>query len=199
MEGERYVGRKFRVEFVEKVPTSRVELARELMYYSRLLNSEGVNPGSCGNLSARIDEGMLITAGGVDKKEINEEDMVEVVDYIQEDNRASVRGLREPSSETPMHWLIYGNYPGTCAIIHCHDPVVLKKSHVLREAGITTTGREEPYGTRALANQVVGALKHSSYVFIREHGSLSVGINLRDAFDLMLKVHKKFDDESKDR
>lgn len=198
MEGEIYLGRKFRTGFTGKSFELEDDMVEEFLEACRILDSEGMAPGNAGNVSLRTEEGMLIKAGGVSLGDLTREGIILVVDYEQETNTAKVKGRSEPSSETPMHWLIYRSFPEVKAIVHAHDPLVLENPGLVERLGIETTAREIPYGTFELAGEVVSALKKSRYILIKKHGSLAVGENLADAMNLMLKVHRKFKDESKD-
>lgn len=196
MVGEVYVGRKFGTEFIGGDFRLGEEIAREFLGVCRILSSHGLAPGAVGNVSVRTAEGMLIKAGGRSLGYLTVDDIVLVVEYNPGTNTVGVRGRLEPSSETPMHWLIYSNFPRVNAVVHAHDPLVSGKPGLVERLGVETTAVEIPYGTRELAGEVIRGLKRSDYVFIRNHGSVSVGGNLRDAIDLMLKVHRRFEDES---
>jgi ribulose-5-phosphate 4-epimerase/fuculose-1-phosphate aldolase len=91
-----------------------------------------------------------------------------------------------------MHWLIYQNFPGVSAVIHAHDPIVLANQQRIGKLGIAETKKEALYGTLDQADQVVEALKKTDYVFIRGHGSVSVGENLQAAYDALMRVHQRF-------
>jgi ribulose-5-phosphate 4-epimerase/fuculose-1-phosphate aldolase len=196
VKGEAYVGRKFRTDFLGREFVLVDAAAKEFIRISRLLDSARMGPQHAGNISVRRADGMLIKAGGVPFRELEQKDIVLVVDYDRKKNVASAWGRLEPSSETPMHWLIYRNFPKVAAVIHAHDPVVLANQQLVGKLGIAATEDETLYGTLQQADEVVKELKDAEYVFIRGHGSVSVGKDLGAAFDALMRVHKRFEDES---
>lgn len=196
MKGEAYVGRKFATQFLGREFPLDDLISEEFIRVSRLLDSAQMGPEHAGNISVRTAEGMLIKAGGVPFRELEKKDIVLVVGYDRKKNVASAYGRLEPSSETPMHWLIYRNFPKIAAVIHAHDPIVLANQQLIGKLGIAATEDETAYGTLQQADEVVNALKNSDYVFIRGHGSVSVGESLGAAFDALMRVHKRFEDES---
>lgn len=185
---EEYVGRKFKTEFVEKKILA-YPAVEKLVVVSRRLGMMDFLKGMAGNLSVRSENGFVITAGGVSKEKLSKEDLVEVLDYDQKKNVVSVLGLREPSSEARMHWLVYKNFPEINAVVHVHDMLVLDNVEAVGSQGVAFTEREVPYGTDELAKQVVKALKKAMYVVMANHGSLAVGGSLEEAFDLILSIH----------
>ena len=197
VDSEVYVGRKFETEFVDGVLELGEGVVNDFLEVCGILASEGVAPDSSGNISIRKEEGMLITAGGVELGEVGRKDLIYVVDYDARLKKARVLGNKEPSSETPMHWMIYQNFPGVNAVVHAHDQLVLENFGVSERLGIKAIG-EMPYGTPELAKQVTDALRKSNYVLMRNHGSVSVGVNLREALNLMLQIHHKLENEGID-
>lgn len=196
MEGEVYTGRKFKTLFVEGDFSLDQSIA-EIIRVGRVLASKDMAPGNAGNISVRAGEGMLIKAGGKSFEELSGKDIVMVVDYDEETNTAKVYGGLEPSSETPMHWMIYGEFPDVNAVVHAHDPLVLEKQGLAELLDITMTEKEASYGTVEQAKEVVKGLRKSKYVLIRNHGSVSVGRNLEDALDRFMRVHRRLEDEGK--
>jgi len=185
---EEYVGRKFRTEFVSSsVPNGA--LVDEILEASHRLNGRGLTPANGGNLSVRTKEGMLITVGGKNKGELVVGDVVEVVGFDAARLVARVRGRQEPSSETPMHWLIYRRYPKVNAVVHAHDYTVVGDHAKARRLNLKFTEREHPYGTLEQAREVVSALSGSDYVVILNHGVVSVGRNLEEAVRRIEEVY----------
>lgn len=178
---ERYVGRKFRTVFVEGDGPD-VSLVDKVISAGRRLNSFGLTPENAGNISARTEKGMLITAGGVNKGKLTRGHVVEVLDFA--DGTAKVVGETEPSSEVPMHWLIYETFPQVNAVIHAHDDKVTENP-----MGLVVTDRFHPYGTLEQAADVVKALRRYDYIVIRNHGVVAVGGTLDEALSLILKMY----------
>jgi L-fuculose-phosphate aldolase len=186
---EEYVGRKFKTVFIGgDAPEESV--VEEIIAAGERLNDLGLTPGNAGNISVRTGRGMLITVGGVNKGELSKDDVVEVVDF--DFRTANVVGRREPSSEVPMHWLIYQSYPMANAVVHVHDMNAVRNAGKLKLAlGVHSTEKPSNYGTQDQAFQVINALEHSQYAVIREHGIVCMGQNLGEALDLVVRVNEK--------
>ncbi|MBD3389321.1 MAG: hypothetical protein GF416_09495 [Candidatus Altiarchaeales archaeon] len=185
---EEYVGRKFETEFVEGDPPHS-EIVGEIISAGKALHAMGLTPENAGNISVRTENGLLITVGGVSKGELNPDDVVEVVDFNF--SRVKAVGRKEPSSEVPMHWLIYQCYPMAKAVIHAHDMLAVDNADKLKlTAGVHSTKEMASYGTEDQAYQVVEALKHVQYAVIRGHGIVCMGESLDEALELIINVHK---------
>ena len=75
----------------------------------------GINQGTAGNISVRVDNGFLITPSGVAYDEMVPEDIV----MMQLD--ASHDGVRKPSTEWRFHRDIMAKKPEVGAVIHLHS------------------------------------------------------------------------------
>ncbi|MCX6695722.1 MAG: class II aldolase/adducin family protein [Candidatus Altiarchaeota archaeon] len=182
---EFYVGRKFRTEFVGGVREDSGVVAK-IISAGKVLYSMGLTPENAGNISVRTRRGMLITIGGKSKGSLTPEDVVEVVSFDGE--TAKVVGASEPSSETPMHWMVYREFMGYNAVVHAHDEMVLEKA---RELGIPLTDHHTHYGTVDQARQVAAALRGGSYVAIMGHGIISAAESLEAALKAVVEFHAK--------
>ena len=80
------------------------------------MNALGINQGTSGNVSARVDGGMLITPSGVPYEELTPYD---IVSMELDGTWSGVEG-RKPSSEWPFHLSIYKARPDAGGIVHTH-------------------------------------------------------------------------------
>ena len=177
---EEYVGRKFRTVFLDGEPD--LVAVEDILSIGRQLNELGLTPENAGNISVRTRNGILITAGGINKGRMKAGDVVEVLGF--ENKKAQVLGNMEPSSEVPMHWLIYREFPQVNAVIHAHDSRVTENP-----LGRVVTDRVHPYGTLSQARDVVKALHKCNYIVIKKHGVIAVGETLKQAMELILKMY----------
>ena len=180
---ENYVGRKFKTVFVG-MNVSHLE-KHNIIEVGRKLKSMHLTEGFLGNLSVKVDDGILITAGGASLGDLKEDDMVLVKAYDPERNIANVIGSKEPSSETPLHCLIYRRF-GCRAIIHVHDDSLLARR---KELGLPLA-EYAPYGTLKLAQNALIALQNGNLIAMEKHGILSIGKNLEDALDMIVKKRR---------
>ncbi|HDO19699.1 MAG TPA: class II aldolase/adducin family protein [Thermoplasmatales archaeon] len=156
----------------ERVRNPLIDDIREI---GRIIKERGLVEGSFGNISVRYGNRIIITSSGSDLGNLGDDDFVEVADYNPITNIALAIGTKKPSIETPMHWLIYGK-PNINAVIHTHKIFT----------GIPTTENYAPAGSLDLAKEVLKALRKSDVINILNHGSVAVGINLRDAFSKLV-------------
>ncbi len=165
----------------------------QLVSYSARLLDDGLAVGSAGNMSVRISDQIAITPSGVSYAEMRPEDVCLVTL-----DGAEPAGLAQetPSSETPMHLAIYAATKAG-AVVHTHSPEVIALSAAREELpaihyAITGLGgpvRVAPYvrfGSAGLAAAAVKALDGRSAVILRNHGAVTYGRDLAQAYDRAL-------------
>ena len=184
---EIYSGTKFKTTFKEKKVLNN-EKIDELTKYCNKFAELGLAPfvdgGHAGNLSFRTENGFIITAAGADLSKISKEDFVEIIDVNNDE--VTVIGTKEPSSETLMHDSISQKRQDVNAIFHGHDKIVMEK---LQDLPITE--KEQPYGSKALADEVIKVINNNNYIIIKNHGILSLGKTMEQAGTLAIKTHNK--------
>jgi L-fuculose-phosphate aldolase len=165
----------------------------QLVSYSARLLDDGLAVGSAGNMSVRVADVVAITPSGVSYAEMRPEDVC-VVALDGREHRE--RNRETPSSETPMHLAIYAATRAG-AVVHTHSPEVVALSASRPELpaihyAITGLGgpvRVAPYvrfGSAGLAAAAVGALDGRSAVILRNHGAVTYGRDLAQAYDRAL-------------
>ncbi len=97
--------------------SSRAELVLKIIEYGKLCGEKNYTPGYSGNISARYEEGMLITTSGSANGYLKESDIV-YTDF----NGISKEEGKKPSSEKFLHIGIYKLRPEFNFIIHVHAP-----------------------------------------------------------------------------
>jgi L-fuculose-phosphate aldolase len=162
----------------------------DLVAFGRRMVADGLVDGMSGNLSVRAaDSGLVaITPSGVSYDDIRPADicLVRLTD-------GSTDSPLTPSTETPMHLAIY-RATGACAVVHTHSPFVVALSAVLdvlpavhyAMADLGGPVRVAPYarfGTEQLARNAVAALADRTAVILQNHGALSYGRTLGQAYD----------------
>jgi L-fuculose-phosphate aldolase len=163
----------------------------ELVSYSARLLDDGLAVGSAGNMSVRSGDLVAITPSGISYAEMRPDDVCLVtLDGTEEQNAET------PSSETPMHLAIYAATKAG-AVVHTHSPEVIALSAAREELpaihyAITGLGgpvRVAPYvrfGSEGLAAAAVAALDGRSAVILRNHGAVTYGRDLAQAYDRAL-------------
>ncbi len=95
----------------------REELVSQIIEYGTLCGRKNFSPGYSGNISARFEDGMLITTSGSSNGFLKEDNIV----YIDFCGNSKEEGKR-PSSEKFLHIEIYKKRQDINFIIHVHSP-----------------------------------------------------------------------------
>ncbi len=150
-----------------------------------------------GNVSARSEEDMVITPSGLDYKRLNFTDMIVM------DLHGNVKeGKWKPSSEHPLHRLIYKQRKDVNAVMHTHSiyattfAVARKEILTVVEdfsqvaGGSVKVADYAMPGSEELAVNCVNALEDRPAVLLANHGLVAVGKTLEDVL-LICKVIEK--------
>ncbi len=163
----------------------------DIAYFMRRLYRQGLTTTSGGNISCRLPDGLMaITASKLDKCDLQ----ADGVAVIASDGNNLTQELK-PSIETGMHAAIYRKRPDVHAIVHAH-PVTATAFCASRDAIDTHITAEAyailcepvfiPYalmGTPRLAELVADGIGDAQCALMENHGIITVGATLLDAFD----------------
>lgn len=174
--------------------SGRNTLGQALIDAALLLDAKGVNQGMSGNLSARCDEGYLITPSGMAYDQCTPDDMV----WMGFDG--NVNGRRKPSSEWRFHHDILASRPEIGAVIHTHSRFATTLACLQRDIPafhymIAMAGgnsiRCTPYatfGTQILSDLALQALQERKACLLGNHGLIVLGETLQRAVALTIEV-----------
>ncbi len=151
--------------------------------------ARGLIVGSAGNVSARVPEGMTITASGCDPETVTAADIC----VVALDGAAFDRNT--PSSEWAMHAAIYRDCADAGFIVHTHADACtalaclasgLPPFHymILQFGGMDV--RCAPYvtfGTPELADRAAEAMQGRSACLLANHGMIVCAPDARQALD----------------
>jgi L-fuculose-phosphate aldolase len=169
-------------------------LRDEIVATARAMNAAGINRGTSGNVSARIDGGFLITPSGVPYHATSSTDIVAMTD----DGEA--RGHLAPSSEWRFHRDIYRARPEFHAIVHTHAPFAttlacldrgIPAIHYMVAIAGGKDIRCAPYatfGTDQLAELAVAALAGRKACLLAHHGMIAADKTLEAALAVAIEV-----------
>jgi len=176
---------------VESVPPCRdsAALRQQVIDVCRAMVEERFFIGTWGNISVRMNSGLLITPSRLDYFVMQPEDLV----LVTPDRRPI--GRRLPSSETALHQAILNARPDIGALIHHHGPhtsslacagaalLVCVEDMAQIIGGEVRCARYVPGGRhQALAEAVVKAMgKKAMAVLLRNHGTVVGGRTLEEA------------------
>jgi L-fuculose-phosphate aldolase len=178
---EKYTGVKFKTIFEGSEFTYEKE-RRKIITEIKNLGSHSLLDRNNGNISVKVDKGIVITPTGKEMAELKESDMVLVTAF---DGKETVKAVGDtsPSSEARMHWMIYQEYD-VGAVLHFHD------SRLLGSGKFPETDEEHPYGTMELAQAALKALKESKIIILKNHGVLVVDKDLSECHQLVEEAEK---------
>jgi L-fuculose-phosphate aldolase len=167
-----------------------------LVEVGRRMHEKGLVAGVDGNLSILLGpDTLLITPSGAAKGRLSEEDLV-LVDL----EGKVVSGNRQPSSEMLMHLFVYKRRPDVKACCHAHPPYATAFSvigkelpdnvlpEVILSVGKIPLTEYAPPGTKAVPESLEPFVNDHDAFLLRNHGILTVGGTMEDAYNRMETV-----------
>jgi L-fuculose-phosphate aldolase len=172
------------------------KLREQLIETAVAMNASGINRGTSGNLSVRVDGGFLVTPSAVNFSELTPEDIVAM----------NLEGQREdsvkPSSEWRFHRDIYRHradaraivhaHPVFCATLACLERPIPAFHYMVAVAG----GRDircaayATFGTQELSDHVLAALTDRKACLMANHGLLCLEHDLPRALALAIEIER---------
>jgi L-fuculose-phosphate aldolase len=156
----------------------------------KLAYSKGYIVGADGNISARMADGtVLITPAGAMKGFLSAQHLA----HIDLQGRVLDNGPK-CSTEVGIHLVAYRERPEMRAVLHCHPPHAVAltiagidmQTPIIPEIIVTIGGiPTAPYGTPGtdeLPESIRAIVKCSDTLVMQNHGSVTIGTNLLDAF-----------------
>ena len=170
---------------------------KEIVKYSKLFSTEGFSPIRSGNISIRSKlndkEGFFISPSGKKNLELTIKDIVFV------SLKGDIEKNKKPSSEWRFHLDLY-NSTECNAIVHAHSKFAVICSCLYKKIPsfhymIALTGKKTVkvanyalFGSKKLSINILNAIKGSKSCLISNHGQISIGNNLSDAYELANEV-----------
>jgi len=162
------------------------------------MSEQKLSHGTSGNISVRVDEGMLISPTGVHPLDLKPEQVV----FMALDGTVGDDQLL-PSSEWQMHASIYQTRAEAQAVVHCHSRHAtilacarkdIPSFHYMIAAGGGTDIRCAPYatfGSDALAEVTQKALEGRFACLLANHGQIALGMSLSHALKTAAEVEEQ--------
>jgi L-fuculose-phosphate aldolase len=170
-------------------------LRREMVATCRRMNETGINQGTAGNLSVRLDdESFLITPSSLAYEKMQPADIMKM------GFDGTFEGRHRPSSEWRFHRDILRARPDIDVVLHCHSvyATTLAVHHkpipsfhyMTGVAGGTTIrcARYATFGTQALSDAALEALEDRLACLLGQHGQISLGRDFAHALWLANEV-----------
>ncbi len=173
--------------------SSEDQFRAEITRFCHLIYEKGYVASTDGNVSIRLPDGhILCTPTNRNKGFIKPEDMV-VIDLKGQ----RVKGERKASSEIAMHLLVYEMRPDANAVVHAHPQaatafaaagIPLNKaliSEVVLALGCIPLAEYGTPGTPELTDRLRPFIKGYDALLMANHGVVTYGATLEDAFNRM--------------
>jgi L-fuculose-phosphate aldolase len=169
-------------------------LARErelIAEFGRRMTADRLVVGTSGNLSIRSGDLIAVTPTGHAYDTLTPE-----LVCVQRLDGSAVEGELAPTSELPIHQLVYG-HSDAAAVVHTHSTAATVVSTVVEELPtihyiLAVMGgpiRVAPYatfGSQQLAANVLAAFEGRSGVLLANHGAVTYGPTIQVAYDRAL-------------
>ena len=167
---------------------------KEIIKFAKMLNDKKLSALRSGNISIRYKNGFLITPSGQKYSSLKVKDIV-FVNLEGEFNKK-----QKPSSEWRFHQDIYISKTNAKAIVHSHSTNATALSthnkkipsfhYMVALAGGSDIkcAKYATYGTRELSKNILKALKNRFACLIANHGQITFGSSLAEAFELAEEV-----------
>ena len=175
---------------------SKSVIAHQLVAVCRNLYAHGFVTASDGNVSSRLPNGnILATPTSLNKGRVVESDLVEVTI-----DGTIVHPGRAPSTELGMHLHIYRQRPDVNAVVHAHPTyatgfaaahIPLDKPllpEVILGLGPIPLATFAVTSTQEVADSIAPYVQSSSAILLANHGVVTFGKDLDDAYFKMEKV-----------
>lgn len=173
---------------------NQASIREEMIATCQKMNAAGLNIGSAGNLSVRIDGGFLITPSGIAY------DKMDAAQIVEMDMEGRYYGDFIPSSEWRFHHdilkvrhdidVVLHSHAPNCAILACcrldippiHYMVGVSGGSVVKCSGYA------PFGTQELSVEALQALGPRNACLLGNHGVITLGKTMSEAFSVLAEV-----------
>ena len=165
----------------------------EVLLYCRRMQQEHLVRYTAGNISMRVPgeaHRFAVTPTSLPYDTLDLPDIV-----IADVDGLVLDGRHEPTSEFPLHTLVYRRRAEVGAIVHTHSPAAMTMAalnwtlppiltgFVAAAGGAVATARYARPGTADMADATTAALTDRGACFLQHHGLLAVGATLARAYD----------------
>ncbi len=183
-------------------PRNTVYLRKQIVNIAQRAINADIDSGSSGNISVRIPGGMIITPSGVPYEQLKPEELIAIDLNGNQFQSTDYVTSNAPSSEWRMHAEILKDRKNITSIFHSHS--IYSTAVACQAKGIPSfhymtaiTGSSDipcakyaTFGSNELAINVVNALRGRKACLLSNHGQVTIGSCLEEAFKLSLEVER---------
>lgn len=174
----------------------KVQIVRELVEICRKIHAKGFVSATDGNVSVRIEKDkILCTPTSLPKEKVKTTDLV----ILNLDGKI-ISGNKLPSTEIKMHLAIYKNREDVNAVIHAHPPYATAFAssklaldipflpEVILSIGKVPVCKYATPSTEEVVNSIIPFVAETNLLLLQNHGVVTYGINLEQAYYLLEKL-----------
>ena len=163
------------------------KLRQAIIAACRTMNQTGFNQGTSGNISARWNDGLLVTPSGIPYDDLTPKDIVWMTMEGEADHPL------KPSSEWRIHRDILAARDDVGAVVHAHPPYAtalainrmeIPPVHymiVVGGGGSIRVADYALYGTPELSEKVLAAMADRTACLMANHGMVATGASVERA------------------
>lgn len=179
-----------------KAPLADLAVRENIIATCRRMNDAGLNVGSAGNLSVRVDGGLLITPSGIAYESMTPDMIAEM------DLEGRYYGDYVPSSEWRFHYdilrarpdinVVLHSHATHCAILACSRIDIESHHYMVAAAGgsVIKCSGYAPFGTPELSALALEALGPRNACLLGNHGVIALGPTTGAAFGVLQEVEQ---------
>ena len=170
--------------------TGEYKLKQDMVEIGRRMYAKGFVASNDGNISARLsDRAFLVTPSGVSKGYMGLSDIL----TVDMDGKV-LQGTKKATSELKMHLEVYRRRADVMAVVHAHPPVAtafavagkicdrVSLPEVIFSLGSVSLAEYGTPTTEELPRSVAKHIGRSDALLLANHGALTVGGDLFDAY-----------------
>lgn len=178
----------------ERPAPDHAEIRKGIVQTAREMNRTGINQGTSGNLSHRVEGGLLITPSGLAY------DGMEPADLVLLRFDGTYEGRHRPSSEWRFHRdillgrddvdVVLHNHAAYATTLACHERGIPPFHYMTAIAGghDIRVSAYACFGTQALSDAILIALEGRAACLLGHHGMVTVGASLEKALALAIEI-----------
>lgn len=170
------------------------DLRLNIIKTARTMNALGINQGTSGNISARVDGGFLITPSGLEYEACGPDDIIRM------SMDGAAEGPHKPSSEWRIHRDLLAARPEVQAVLHAHPTFATSLACMRRpipafHSMVAIAGGKDircasyaNFGTEELSRATIEAMQGRTACLLANHGMVAIAGNLSGVLTRAVEV-----------
>jgi hypothetical protein len=162
---------------------SNCPLISEMIALGKTLQDLGLTDNETAIMSLDYGKRLLINAKNADVKTITQQDIVEIVDYDPLKNIMMVIGAKDPTVETPVHWIVQKARQDINVLLQINSVPLFERF----QKSFPTTEKDTKPASLERAKEILTILRKGKIILIKHEGLVVAGINIKEVRDSLQK------------